>query len=199
MPQIYWEIGNKAADYDELIRWWSKHLTKTDLYIGEDVERTAKYSQMSQKMALHRQLPGVKGTVLWYAKAAVDNVGNYGTQLRNVYWRYPALQPVIRHLDSKAPNKPRKVKHIDMDGQHVLFWMPPKGRSWRDEAVKYMVYRFAQGEKVDTDNPSKILAVTSQTFYELPMEQPGRYVYVVTALNRLQHESKVVKVKVKVR
>ena len=25
VPQIYWEIGHKAADYDELIRWWSRY------------------------------------------------------------------------------------------------------------------------------------------------------------------------------
>ena len=28
VPQIYWEIGNKAADYDELIHWWDKYCTK---------------------------------------------------------------------------------------------------------------------------------------------------------------------------
>ena len=34
IPQIYWEIGNKAADYDELIRWWSNHCTERPLIIG---------------------------------------------------------------------------------------------------------------------------------------------------------------------
>ena len=60
---------------------------------------------MLPKMSLHQQLPRVKGTVLWYAKAVVDNVGNYGTTLRNVYWRTPALQPVMEHIDKKAPKK----------------------------------------------------------------------------------------------
>ena len=40
VPQIYWEIGNKAADYDTLIRWWSQYASKRPLFIGEDVERT---------------------------------------------------------------------------------------------------------------------------------------------------------------
>ena len=90
VPQIYWEIGNKAADYDTLIRWWSQYASARPLIIGEDVERTVKYTdpqnpnshQLPAKMRLHQQLPAVKGTVLWYAKAAVDNVGNYGTALR---------------------------------------------------------------------------------------------------------------------
>ncbi|MCD8282424.1 MAG: family 10 glycosylhydrolase, partial [Prevotella sp.] len=25
VPQLYWEIGNKSADYGELISWWNKH------------------------------------------------------------------------------------------------------------------------------------------------------------------------------
>ena len=204
VPQLYWEIGNKAADYDELIHWWNNHLTKTPLFIGEDVERTVKYNdpqqpgrhQLGAKMALHQKLPNVKGTVLWYAKAAVDNIGNYGTSLRNNYWRYPALQPVIDHIDSKAPKKPRKVKVLDMDGQQVMFWTAPKGKKWKDEAVKYVVYRFAAGEPVNIDDASKIVKITSDTHYELPSDGI-RNNYVVTALDRMQNESKGVKKTVK--
>ena len=142
----YWEIGNKAADYAELMNWWNKHCTKTTLVIGEDIERTAKFNQMEQKMNMHAELPNIQGTVLWYAKAAVDNVGNYGTQLRNVYWRYPALQPVMKHIDNKAPKKPRKVQVIDIEGQKVLFWTAPKGEGWKDAAAGYAIYRFGPGD-----------------------------------------------------
>ena len=198
VPQLYWEIGHKAADYDELIRWWSDHLRHTDLYIGEDVERTAKASQMVQKMSLHAQLPRIKGHVLWYAKAAVDNVGQYGTQLRTVYWRYPALQPLMSHIDRKAPKKPRKAKVIEVDGQRVLCWTAPKGSGWKDEARSYVVYRFSKDEAVDTDNPAHIRAITSSTHYELPsVDADGRCVYAVTALDRMHNESKPVKVKIK--
>ena len=49
-----------------------------------------------------------------------------------------------------------------------------------------------------TDDPSHIVAITHDPFYEIPttMEQ-GKYVYLVTALDRLQNESKTVKKKVK--
>lgn len=196
VPQLYWEIGNKAADYDELIRWWSKHCSKVPLYIGEDVERTAKFNQLTRKMALHAELPAVQGTVLWYAKAAVDNVGGYGSSLRNNYWRYPALQPLMKHIDGKAPRKPRKLKTIDVGEQQVLCWSAPKGEGWKDEAAQYVVYRFRKGERLDTDDASHIVAVTNKTHYELPQEE-GRWTYVVTALDRMQNESKTKKIKVK--
>lgn len=206
VPQLYWEIGNKAADYDELIHWWNRHLTRTPLYIGEDVERTVKYPdltnksqhQLAAKMALHAELPRIQGTVLWYAKAAVDNVGNYGTLLRNNYWRMPALQPLMPHIDKKAPKAPRKLKVVRMDdGEHVLFWMPPKGKGWQDEAASYVVYRFEKGEPINIDDPSKIVKVTTDCLYMIPAGQSGRFTYVVTALDRMQNESKIAKKKVK--
>ena len=198
VPQLYWEIGNKAADYEELIHWWNANITKSDLYIGEDIERTAKFKQMARKMELHTQMPRIKGTVLWYAKAAVDNVGNYGTKLRTNYWRYPALQPTMKSIDSKAPKKPRKVQVIDVEGQKVLFWTAPKGEGWKDAAVKYAIYRFNQGEKVDINNTSKLVAITGETHYELPAAEEGsRCVYAITALDRVQNESSYKKVKVK--
>jgi uncharacterized lipoprotein YddW (UPF0748 family) len=198
VPQIYWEIGNKAADYDELIHWWDNNIRNTNLYIGEDVERTAKFNQMARKMALHSEMKRVHGTVLWYAKAAVDNVGNYGTQLRNNYWYYPALQPTTPWIDKKAPGKVRKLKVIDVNDQRVLFWTAPKAKKWSDEAVKYVVYRFDKKERVDIDDPSKIVAITENTHFELP-DQPHKtqQVYVVTALDRLQNESSIKKIKVK--
>ena len=205
VPQIYWEIGHKAADYDTLIRWWNQYAAARPLIIGEDVERTVKAAdktnpqahQQAAKMALHRQMPNVAGTVLWYAKAAVDNVGNYGSNLRNVYWKYPALQPSMPFIDGKAPKKVRKVKPIWTEDGYVLFWTAPKGDSWNDKAAKYVVYRFRKGDKLNTDDPSKIVAITTQPFYKLPYNNgKEKWVYAVTALDRLQNESKVVKKKI---
>ena len=206
VPQIYWEIGNKAADYDTLIHWWNQYASARPLVIGEDVERTVKYRdpknpnvhQLAAKMALHQQLPNVQGSVLWYAKAVVDNVGNYGTSLRQTYWRYPALQPAMPFIDDKAPGKVRKMKPIWTSDGYVLFWTAPKGDDWNDQAVKYVVYRFGAKEKINTNDPSKICAITTQPFYKLPyVDGKEKWVYVVTALDRLQNESKAVKKKIK--
>ena len=198
VPQIYWEIGNKAADYHELITWWNRHLQHTNLYIGEDVERTAKFHDLERKMLLHAQSSHVKGTVLWYAKAAVDNVGGYATSLRTNYWRTPALQPLTAGMKTKSPGKVKKVKVMDFDGQKVLFWTAPKAKQWDTEATSYVVYRFHRGERISLDDPSKIVAITTDTHYELPAaERKSRYVYAVTALNRIHSEGKEVKKSVK--
>lgn len=208
VPQLYWQIGNKAADYETLIKWWNKYAGKRHLYIGEDVERTVKYAdlnnsrinQLPAKRKLHAEMDNVNGTVLWYAKAVVDNVGNYRSLLKNVYWKYPAFVPTMPYIDGKAPKKVRKVKIVDIDGKPVLFWKKPKGKGWKNEAVRYVVYRFSDGERVNTDDPSKIVAVTTDEFYEIPVRdiEPGRKIrFAVTALDRMSNESKPKNKKIK--
>lgn len=206
VPQIYWEIGNKAADYNTLINWWSKNAAKRPLFIGEDIERTVKHMdpanpqkhQMEAKYRLHETLPNISGTVLWYAKAAVDNIGGYGTQLRNHYWRSPALQPLMPFIDSKAPQKPKKLTPVWTQDGYILFWQAPKAKTWQDEAAKYVIYRFARYEKIDITDPAHIVAITNNTWLLLPYtDGTATYTYVVTALDRLSNESKITKKKIK--
>ena len=206
VPQLYWQIGHPTADYATLIRWWNQNAAARPLYIGEDVERTVKYAdpanpannQMAAKRALHSQMGNVSGTVLWYSKAVVDDIGKYATMLRTHYWKYPALQPRMPFIDDKAPGKPKAVKPVWTPDGLFLFWTAPKSRKWNDEARHYVVYRFAQGEEPTTNDPSHIVAITSQTFIPLPYaDGTTRYTYLVTALDRMSNESKAAKKKVK--
>ena len=202
IPQIYWEIGNKAADYETLIKWWNQYCGNRPLFIGEDVERTVKNAdprnpashQMPAKFRLHQQMSNVKGTVLWYAKAAVDNVGNYGTLLRQVYWKHPALQPEMPWLDNKAPKKVKKLKVVDFGKGPMLMWTAPKGKGWKDEAYRYVVYRFPRGERVNIKDASKIVGITNANSFELP-SRGDMSTWVVTALDRMSNESKTKKVR----
>ena len=203
VPQLYWEIGHKSADYQELIGWWNRYASNRPLFIGEDVERTVKNAdlrnpnahQLAAKVQLRSQMRNVQGAVLWYAKAAVDNIGNYGTSLRSTYWRYPSLQPQMPFIDGKAPKKVRKPKIINtQEDGNVLFWREPKGKGWKNQAVRYVVYRFNNGEPINIDDPSHIVAITPNTFYRLPARSQHS-TYVITALDQLSNESKIKKVK----
>jgi len=206
VPQLYWEIGHKAADYDTLIRWWNQHASARPLFIGEDVERTVKFPdpnnpsqhQLPAKHRLHQQMKNVDGTVLWYAKAVVDNPGNYGTVLRTSYWKRPVLQPSMKFIDKTAPKRPKSIKAKWTSDGYMLTWAAPKGKTWKNTAVKYAVYRFAKGEKVNIEDASKLVAITSNTYYKLPYNDgKQKYTFVVTALNRIHNESKIAKKKVK--
>lgn len=206
IPQVYWEIGHPAADYQELVKWWATHANNRPLFIGQDVMRTVKNAdlqnpnihQQARKMQLQRSYPAIEGSCQWYAAAVVDNPGNYRTTLTRYYHRYPALQPLYPFIDKKAPGKVRKVKDIWMSDGYVLFWTAPKAKTEMDKAIEYVVYRFKKGEKRDIEDASKIVCITRNTFYKLPYENgETTYYYVITALDRLQNESKAVKKKIK--
>ena len=202
IPQIYWQIGHPAADYDILIRWWSEHAGGRHLYIGQDVERTVKYSdlicasehQMRAKYELQRTLPGIQGSCQWYAKAVVDNPGHYATKLKTTYHKYPALAPKMPWIDNVAPKKVRKPAIIATKDGPTLFWTAPKAKTQMDEAVWYAIYRFEKGEKIDLENPAHLMGTTRNTFYNLPNDAIG-HVYVITALDHMQNESKGKKIK----
>lgn len=209
VPQLYWQIGHKAADYKTLIGWWDKNFTNRPLYIGEDIERTVdnkdlsnpSQDQMAAKYQLHEKMKNVKGTVLWYSRRAVDNYGNYGNRLQQQYWNDPVLQPKMPFIDGKGPNEVSALKFINSGADNVLFWTAPSGKNWKDKAVRYIIYRFKDGEKIDLNDQSKIVAYTTNTFYKLPAVPRGHkkqvLYYCVTALDRMQNESKGVKIKVK--
>ena len=61
-----------------------------------------------------------------------------------------------------------------------------------------VVYRFEKGEKINLDDPTKIVTITDNEYYKLPyVDGKKRYTYVVTSLDRMSNESKAVKKKLK--
>lgn len=206
IPQVYWEIGHPAADYDTLVRWWARNSGNRPLFIGQSVENTVRHAdpqnpslnQLPRKMALQRAFQTIGGSCQWYAGAVVDNVGRYADALKAEYYKYPALPPVFDFMDSHAPGKVRKLRAVWTEDGYLLFWTAPKHREEMDRPVQYVVYRFAKGEEVDLDDPSHIVALTRNTFFKLPYEDGStKYRYVVTALDRLHNESKSAKRDVK--
>ena len=177
IPQIYWEIGHPAADYNTLIRWWAKHAVARPLYIGQDVERTVSkadlqnpnQSQIPAKYSLQRHCPPYK-VVASGSAAVVANKGHYRDMLVKEYHKYPALLPTSPFMDDEAPGKVKKVKAVWTEDGYLLFWTAQKATDKMNEAVQYVVYRFDRKEKVNLEDPSHIVASTRDTFYKLPYE-----------------------------
>jgi uncharacterized lipoprotein YddW (UPF0748 family) len=206
IPQVYWEIGHKAADYEELVGWWAKHASERPLYIGQDVQRTVKAkdassvtgNQQAEKYRMQFNEKNIKGTCFWDALSAADNVDGYRDYLAENRFKYPALMPEYDFIDDVAPMKLKGVRVIEDEGKKVLVWLHD-GKANDDvmnRAYRYVVYRFGKNEKIRIDDPSRIVAVTANGYYEIPEELEGDYVYAVTVLDRMQNESEYVKCKV---
>ena len=198
IPQIYWQIGHPAADYETLVKWWAKNTENRPLFIGQSVMNTIQnadpknpsMNQLPRKMALERAYQTIGGSCQWPASAVVENAGKYRDALVQEYHKYPALPPVFTFIDNQAPGKVRKLTALWVNGEYMLQWHEPKYKSEMDRAVQYVVYRFTSNEKIDLDDPLNIVSIVCDNFYRLPYKDgETEYRYVVTALDRLHNES----------
>jgi hypothetical protein len=106
--------------------------------------------------------------------------------------------PLSPFIDNKVPEKPGGISLLEENGEKLLVWLVNKDTDDVMNAPhRFVVYRFAKGETVDTKNPAGIVAMTAQPYYRIPASLKGEYTFVVTVLDRVQNESAGVKCKVK--
>ncbi len=196
IPQIYWEIGNKAADYVTLVKWWDKNANGGHLYIGQDVARTMKKDELDKKMAYIRSASNIQGNCFWPANEILWNTGGVANQLQEQYHRYPALIPAYTHLHDRLPKEVSGLKAEWTKEGYLLHWKAEQSDTNPELARYFVVYCFKAGEKADITNPANIVTITNKTFYLLPYEKGNdTYKYVVTAVDRFHNESKKGKTK----
>lgn len=197
IPQLYWEVGHKAADYETLVKWWANCSYNRPLFIGQDVDRSAKAAdlqipntnQFPQKMQLAQSYPTISGNCFWSGKVLLENPGNIFTALERYYYRAPALVPVYPETKEKA-HAIKKLRAFWTEDGYILFWDSPKLRKASDVPRFYCVYRFTKDEKVNLNDPTKMVGMTRHSYYLLPyVDGNSKFKYVVTAVNRFNQES----------
>lgn len=198
MPQIYWEIGHSAADYITLMKWWSNNAYDRPLYIGQDVARTMKANQLTRKMLYERSLPNISGNCFWPANEVLWNNKGVADSLKQHYHKYPALIPAYTHMHDRAPKEVKRLKAEWTADGYILHWEAQQSPTNPELAHYFVIYRFEGKEKVNLNDPSKIVAITRDTYYQLPYEDGSKkYRYVVTAVDRFHNENKGKSKKVK--
>ncbi len=113
-PQLYWERGHRAADYNTLIRWWKQNAYGTYLISGIQIYlmSTSRKSQWQStdetlaQIALARQT-GYDGVCLYSAKHFQNNVKGLKNDLQDFVFSEKALPPIHRHSKIARPHKPR--------------------------------------------------------------------------------------------
>jgi uncharacterized lipoprotein YddW (UPF0748 family) len=103
-PQLYWNIGNAAADYAKLVPWWAQVAqgTRTKLYLGEALYKAGDPAQpaawqdpaeLSGHLTFGADHPEVRGHVWFAAKDAVtDGIGAMARVVADHY-QQPARPP----------------------------------------------------------------------------------------------------------
>ena len=96
LPQLYWEIGKKAADYEVLAHWWANEVRGTNckLYIGmapyrlEGAKKDSPWSQgneIGRQMQLNRTIPEITGECFYSTRPLLRNPRGVCDSIKAVY------------------------------------------------------------------------------------------------------------------
>ena len=92
-PQIYWEIGHKAADYATVLDWWSTHCYGKDCYIGLALYKANSNAAWKDKTQLPRQIellrntPNIQGMIFFSSRSFERNPNGWNDSLRLNYFK----------------------------------------------------------------------------------------------------------------
>lgn len=80
VPQIYWNQGFKAAEYNTLVDWWVNEVRGTDvkLYIGQAAYKVGTRgwedpNELINQVRYNRSVKGVKGSIYFSIDSLIDN------------------------------------------------------------------------------------------------------------------------------
>lgn len=107
-PQLYWEFGHKAADFETLLDWWSKNSYGRHCYIGLGLYKAGTSAPWRDKNQLPRMIqairntPNVQGAVYFSSKSFVGNPNGWSDSLRLHYYREKAVIPEMGWIPARS-------------------------------------------------------------------------------------------------
>ena len=194
LPQLYWEVGHKAADYTELLRWWSEHSYGKNLYIGHGLYQVGVSSkscwrsmfEIENQVSALRNIKNVKGSAYYSANAFKKNLCDVNYSMQNTINPRPALLPLMTWIDDEAPKAPSLKLSTGGDGYRVLQWTVDNPQK---EDLQFAIYRFLPNEKIANTSATNLIDIVRGNNYVDKSNSNTNYSYIVTSLDRLHNES----------
>lgn len=196
-PQLYGGTNSKYTNFNHLVNWWTDKAYDRHIYLGHAIyklDKNYKYGfgtdELVKQVEIGRQNNKVNGSIYFRAKAFLSNHRNFKEQMVKSVYKYPSLVPPMTWIDSVAPGSPSKLKAKFKDSSIALKWKAPKYQQTSDSAAYYVVYRFNEGEEINTKLSNKIISIQKlNTYIDTTVSTSNCYKYVVTAVDRLHNES----------
>lgn len=128
VPQVYWEIGHKTADFETVVKWWQDQVkgTDVDLYIGHGIYKDVVASEITSQLKTLEKYSYVKGSFFYSAKDIINNRKGCGDAIKAYF--YTENKPET----TTEPEKPQDVVYFEteavcskapvrIDGEKVTF------------------------------------------------------------------------------
>lgn len=200
VPQLYWEIGKKVADYAVLIDWWNNYNYGKNLYIGlyasnlgnkKAAPAWCEGNELVRQLELNKNYKNVQGAVYFSGKALLENKLGLNDSLKEAFYKYPALVPVNSNIKGEAAAQPQKLKLTKTKTAAELRWNKIEAEGGKT-IMYYVVYAF-EGKGIGSIEDAKnIVAITANNCLDITdfmKDKKGKYTFTVTAVNKYKHES----------
>ncbi|HLP73398.1 MAG TPA: family 10 glycosylhydrolase [Bacteroidales bacterium] len=194
VPQVYWHIGFKVADYAVLADWWSRNTYGCRLYIGQAPYRIDRKSstrewrnsnEIIRQVRLNRTYPEVSGSAFFSARVLSENPLRLEQRLTRKLYKYPALVPSNNRIEPIMPEPPVNA-FISRNGNDVSF-------SWEkgSNTKEFVIYRFRKGSEANLSSQHCIYRVTSDTTFSIKAdrEEDSKYRFYITSVSYTNAES----------
>ncbi len=191
LPQLYWEIGHRAVDYNTLLSWWAAHSYNRHMYIGHGVYKLGvdtkpcwhSLDEITSQINALRQNNNVHGSAFYSGNAFQKDKYGLNSKMRSEWYPTPALLPVMSWMPWEALPTPELSMQPNGNGNRKLQW---KIKENTKQDLQFALYRYEASRKKDT---KKLLLVTRDRTYVDPISDGKKYVYFVSSLDRLHNES----------
>lgn len=190
VPQIYWEAGNKVADFDELTKWWAMQNTqKSQIYVGHAIFKIntgpiawSNPNEIPSQIEKVRSNINLQGSVFFsYRQFNRNLLGLEQTLQTSLYSNY-ALTPLRIHNDTSLT---LRINHFKRKGNR-LTW----GNDNRDQTRFYAIYRYQKGDNFDSNKSNYLYDIVSDCEYFLKpsASRKNKYIYCVAPIDKYRKE-----------
>ncbi|TDW99772.1 glycoside hydrolase family 10 protein [Dinghuibacter silviterrae] len=174
-PQLYWERSHRILPYDLLLDWWHAHTYGRQLFIGLGIYKAGTNPAWRNPRELPEQISLARlssdGAIYFSNQNFIHNPLGWSDSLRYHFYKYPALVPPMRWIDSVPPPPPLVAEARTGDSVHIVL----SGASAKPLRL-FVIYRYLPGDTstaLDPEHIYKIIpAANQQAALAVPAE-PG--------------------------
>ncbi len=198
LPQLYWQVGHPAADFEKLAHWWKSHAYGRGMYVGHGVYKSDSVSEITEwaqpgelpkQIRLLREIPEIKGSAFYSCKHFNRDLMGFQDTLRMSLYKKKALVPPMPWLDHQPPFPVDKIKKR---GKTVK-WKTKEADLELDKPKQFILYLNRKGQPLnplDTEFIHVILGKDETKFrFERINQKRQKYEVRVSVLDRLNNES----------
>ena len=203
-PQVYWHIGNSAADYGKIVPWWNMVAQKMGrhMYVSHSISELRAtsigsenptpgmtyntaylYDEYANQVELMRTTneDGAYGSIYYSCKYLynLNAPESFAHYLKRVVYRTPALPPAMTW---KPESEVAAVTDLAFDGT-TLTW------SERDN-VRYTIYAFPRSMTQEQFNfeGEYLLGMSYYPNFVIPEDKRDDFQYAVCIFDRVGYE-----------